>query len=106
MGSEMCIRDRASIPMDKNSFEYFCAKDNETINKRKHKEQIFFIITTLVIRNEIRINLRNFNKFIQITKVVDTFKVQVQESSSSSTRDVDPKRLPALHFGLELGTCA
>ena len=44
------------------------------------------------------------DKFIQITKVVDTFKVQVQESNSSSTRDVDPRRLPALHFGLELGT--
>ena len=47
-----------------------------------------------------------YDKFIQLTKVVDTFKVQVQESSSSSTRDVDPRRLPALHFGLELGTCA
>ena len=37
-------------------------------------------------------------------KVVDPFKVQVQESSSSSTRDIDLRRLPALHFGLELGT--
>ena len=35
-----------------------------------------------------------------------TFKVQVQESSSSSIRDVDPSRLQVLHFGLELGTCA
>ena len=31
-----------------------------------------------------------FDKFIQNTKVVDTFQAQVQESSSSSTRDVDP----------------
>ena len=29
--------------------------------------------------------MENFDKFIQHTKVVDTFKAQVQESSSSST---------------------
>jgi len=35
-------------------------------------------------------------------KVIDTFKAQVQESSTSSTRNVDPKRLSRLHFELEL----
>jgi len=33
-------------------------------------------------------------------------KGQIQVSSTSSSHDVDPRRLPALRFGLELDSCA